>query len=193
MKHWPSQLFPVVLLILLAGLSFWLQKSVESDESRHDGKTRHDPDAIAENFVVRRFDKNGQVKYRLSAPQLLHFPDDDSSELQSPKLISYRPDAPSIIVMGNHAVVTSKGETVYLWDDVSTTREATFKQPELVARMPDLTAQPEAGTAFTNSPVEITQGRSWLKGVGAQLDNNTSTLILQSQVTGQYIRSGSKP
>ena len=56
----------------------------------------------------------------------------------------------------------------------------------MVARMPDLTAQPDAGFAFTNSPVEITQGQSWMTGVGAQIDNNNSTFVLQSQVTGLY-------
>ena len=97
MKHWPSQLFPIILLALLAGLTFWLQKVIGQDELVNDGKLRHDPDAIAENFMVRRFDDSGQVKYRLIAPYLVHYPDDDSSELTSPKLISYRPDAAPVV------------------------------------------------------------------------------------------------
>jgi lipopolysaccharide export system protein LptC len=193
MKHWPSQLFPVILLILLAGLSFWLQKAVDIGETKHDGKTRHDADAIAENFVIRRFDATGQVKYRLIGPYLIHYPDDDSSELKQPLLISYRPEAPPVEVAAKHARITSKGETVFLWEDVSLTRTATPERPAMVARMPDLTAQPDAGFAFTNSPVEITQGQSWIKGVGAHLDNNTSTLVLQSHVTGMYIRPRATP
>lgn len=193
MKHWPSQLFPVILLALLAGLSFWLQKAVDIGETKHDGKLRHDPDAIAENFEVRRFDSTGQVKYRLTAPYLVHFPDDDSSELKSPKLTSYRLNAPPVEIVSKLAKVTSKGETIYLWDDVSVTRAATADRPAMVARMPDLTAQPDAGFAFTNSPVEITQGQSWIKGVGATLDDNTSTLVLQSRVTGLYIRTRTTP
>jgi lipopolysaccharide export system protein LptC len=59
--------------------------------------------------------------------------------------------------------------------------------------MPDLTVQPDAGTAFTNSPVEITEDRSWVKGVGMQVDNNASTFVLQSQVTGMsYPRRAKK-
>jgi len=193
MKHWPSQLFPVVLLALLAGLSFVLQRAVNQEEPKQDGKLRHDPDAIAENFVARRFDESGQVKYRLTAPYLVHFPDDDSSEIKSPVLVSYRPSAPPVEITGKNARITAKGETVYVWDNVSIVRAATPERPEMVARMPDLTAHPEAGTAFTNSPVEITQGQSWIKGVGANLDNNTSMLVLQSQVTGMYIRPRPKP
>ena len=54
MKHWPSQLFPVIVLLILAGLSFWLQSTVDRGETKNDGKFRHDPDATAENFTVRR-------------------------------------------------------------------------------------------------------------------------------------------
>jgi lipopolysaccharide export system protein LptC len=193
MKHWPSQLFPIIILSVLATLTFWLQSAIDPGNDRHDGKLRHDPDAVAENFVVRRFDESGLVKYRLTGPYLVHYPDDDSSELKSPTLISYRPNAPQISITSNFAKVTSKGEVAYLWDDVRIVRAATAEQLELLARSPDLTVQTDAGFAFTNSPVEITQGQSWITGVGAQIDNNNSTFVLQSQVKGQYIRPRATP
>lgn len=193
MKAWSSQLFVVVLLGLLAGLTFWLDKSISVEEAKSDSKLRHDPDAMADNFVIRRFDQTGVVKYRLISPHLKHYPDDDSSELKHPTLITYRPEGPPLRVIAQHAKITAKGATVFMWEDVSITRAATPERLEMVARMPDLTAQPDLGTAFTNSPVEITQGESWIKGVGAHIDDNTSTLVLQSQVTGLYIRPRPTP
>lgn len=192
MKHWPSQLFPIILLAVLAGLSFWLQTTVEPEAPQPSGKLRHDPDAYAENFTLRRFDANGHLKYRLSAPYLVHYPDDDSSEVTSPTLISFRPGAPSVTVTSDHAKVSAKGETVYLWDKVSLFRAATADRPELLARMHDLTALPDKGFAFTKSPVVITQGKSWLQGIGAEIDNNKFTFVLQSHVTGLYIRTRAK-
>jgi lipopolysaccharide export system protein LptC len=193
MKHWQSQLFPLIILSVLAALTFWLQSAIAPDDDKHDGKLRHDPDGIAESYIVRRFDESGNVKYRLTGPYMVHYPDDDSSELQSPVLISYRPDAPQVTITSNFAKVTSKGEVAYLWDDVRIVRAATSEQGELLARTPDLTVQTEAGFAFTGSPVEITQGQSWITGVGAQIDNNKSTFVLQSQVKGQYIRPKARP
>jgi lipopolysaccharide export system protein LptC len=193
MKHWPTHTFPIIVLAVLAGLSFWLQSTVDQGETKRDGKLRHDPDATAENYIVRRFDQHGQIKYRLTGPYFVHFPDDDSSELKLPILTSYRTDGSQVIVTGDHAKVTAKGEVVYLWDNVVITRPATPDRQEMVARMPDLTAQPDAGIAFTGSPVEITQGQSWVTGVGMNLDNNTSTLVLQSQVRGLYIRPRAAP
>ena len=193
MKFGSNQLFVVVLLALLAGLSFWLQRAVTPVEIVRDGKLRHDPDAMAENFLVRQFDEKGGVKYRLTAPYLEHFPDDGSSELKSPVLTQYRPDAVTVTTSGNHARVTSQGETVYLWEDVKAVRSATRDRPAMVARMPDLTVQPDSGIAFTSSPVEIAEDRSWVKGVGMHVDNNASTFVLQSQVTGMsYPRRAKK-
>lgn len=188
MKNWPGHFFPVVLLGILAGLSFWLQKVVDRGEAPSAKVVRHDPDTVVENFSARRFDENGKVKYRLVAPYMVHFQDDDSSLLTSPTLITYRPDAPPVTISGRNAKITSKGEVVYLWDNVVVTREATPERPALTGSMPDLTVLPDAGTGFTNSAVEITQGQSWVKGVGMQIDNKASTFELQSQVTGLYYR-----
>jgi lipopolysaccharide export system protein LptC len=193
MKNWQGQLFPIILLALLAGLSFWLQSAVNIEEPRRDGKLRHDPDAIVDNFTVRRFDANGQIKYRLSAPYLEHYPDDDSSELRSPTLIHLSPDAPSVTFSANNARVTSRGETVYLRDGVRVVRAATIDRPPLIATMPDLTVEPDLGKATTDSLVEITMGPSWLKGTGATIDNNAATFTLRSQVTGLYVRPEKKP
>lgn len=188
MKRWSGQLFPIALLSLLAALSFWLEHAVDLPEGKHDGKQRHDPDAFVENFVVRRLNVDGVLQYRLTAPRMQHYPDDDSSLLIQPNLIYYRPDAPDMTLTSKNAYSTSKGEVVLFWDNVVATRAATAERPEMVARMPDLTVQPDDGIGFTGSPVEITEGRSWMKGVGMHLDNNESTLVLQSQVTGLYYK-----
>jgi lipopolysaccharide export system protein LptC len=187
--RWQSQqVFPIVLLGLLAALSFWLARSVEMPEARLEGKLRHDPDAFVERFQVYRMDADGALQYRLTAPRMEHFPDDDSSLLSQPRLEYYRDRAQSMTLSGENGYVAAKGETVFFWDNVKATRAATAERAEMVARMPDLTVQPDEGTAFTDSPVEISQGRSWIKGVGMHIDNNTSVLTLKSQVTGTYYR-----
>ena len=184
MKTGSGQIFALLLLALLAGLSFWLKKAVEPPGEAPGSKTRHEPDAIAENFTVRQYDAGGRIARRLSAPYMEHFPDDDSSELKSPKLVRHKPDAPDMTLTGDRARVTSKGETVLLEENVVATRAATAERPQLVARMPDLTVKPDDGVAYTASPVEITEGPSWMKGTGMHIDNNTATFQLQSQVTG---------
>jgi len=186
MKRWSGQLFPIILLGLLAALSVWLERAVDLPEGRHDGKERHDPDTLVENFAVRRLTQEGALRYRLVSPYMEHYPDDDSSLIKNPTIVYYRPGAPDMTISSRQAYSTSKGETLFFWDNVVATRDATSDRPSMSAQMPDLIIQPDAGTGFTNSPVEIRQGSSWFKGVGMALDNNKSTFALQSQVTGLY-------
>lgn len=188
MKHGSTQLFPILMLGALAGLTFWLQSAIQPPEDTVAKITRHEPDATAENFEIRRLDEQGRLKFRLSGPLLVHYPDDDSTEISQPKLTTYRPASPPIKVEAGNARISADGETVYLWNDVKLIRTATADRPEMVATMPDLTAKPDTGDAFTHSAVEIRQGASWLTGVGGKLNNTTSTLEIQSQVRGHYLR-----
>lgn len=193
MKHWQSHLFPLSLLALLAGLTFWLQSTVDPEQAPSDSKARHDPDAIAENFVVRRFDEHGQVRYRFSAPYMAHYPDNDTSGIRQPRLQAFRPNAPTLSLQADEAVVTGKGETILLKKHVLLTRAGHAGTPPLVARMPELTIYPDQGLANTPSAVHITQGNAWLKGIGMQVDQNAATFVLLSNVQGAYLRSSSTP
>ncbi|MFV5213203.1 LPS export ABC transporter periplasmic protein LptC [Azonexus caeni] len=194
MKNWSGQLFPITLLALLAGLSFWLQAILTTDEVRPGKRlATHEADAIVENFEVRRLDEQGKLQYRLSAPQLRHFPEDDSSLITSPRLLAYRDDAPPLILTAGQAKVTARGETITLDDSVEITRAATEKRPELNARTSTLTVEPETGKAHTDQAMTITLGASEISGVGARIDNKASTFELRSQVRGRYLSARAKP
>ena len=72
MTHWGSALFPLSLLLVLAGLTFWLRYVTTFDEPRRDGKHRHDPDYIVTDAVVRKLGENGELKYTLRAVDVRH-------------------------------------------------------------------------------------------------------------------------
>jgi len=180
--------FPFVVLVTLAGLSFWLEQISEVPLIRNDGKTRHDPDTLVNRLVVYRYGPDGTPKYKLTAERMEHYPDDESSLVHSPRLISYRPDSPEVVLTGRQAIVTQQGKHVLVQENVVVTRAAFADRAELVARTPELTVLPEDGKAYNQHPVHITQGESWMRGVGVQVDNNQGTFSLQSQVTGEYFR-----
>lgn len=194
MKSWHSQqIFPLILLSFLAALSFWLERIVDLPEARRDGKFRHDPDTIVEHFHVRRLNDQGVLQYRLHAPHMQHFADDDSSLIQEPNFVYYRPGAPDVTLTGKLALVTERGDNVYVWDNVIVRRAGSAERPEMVARTHDLTIRPDEGVGFTNSPVEMTQGPSWFRGIGMRFDNNDATFVLNSQVTGLMYRITPSP
>ena len=186
MRFISSTAFPLVVLTLLAALTFWLNVTSNGEDRQMPMQRPRTADAVVETMVATTYGENGNLRMRLIAPRLTHFDEDDSSLIEAPRFTQFRIDAKPLTLIGDHAKVSAKGETVYLWGNVIATRPGTNEQPDLTARMPDLTLQPDAGTGFTHSPVEIIQGKSWIRATGLEIDNNTSTLVLTSAVTGEY-------
>ena len=181
MKNWGSALFPLSLLLTLAALTFWLRYASELPDARRDGKYRHDPDYIINDATLRKLDNTGQLAYTLKSPEIRHYPDDDSTKLRLPILIHQNPKKPSITMTADDAHMSSKGEQVDLTGNVRIHRAATAKDAEMVVTAPQLTVLPDEEKAYTRHPVLMTQGNSWIKGVGFRMDNRARTYLLEAQ------------
>jgi lipopolysaccharide export system protein LptC len=181
MKRWGSALFPLSLLLVLTGLTFWLRYATELPQTKHDGKLRHDPDYIITDAILRKIDQTGRLKYTLSATDIRHYPDDDSTDMLKPNLVHLQIKKPPVTMSAERGHMNKDGEKVDLYDDVRIRRSASAQYEELTAYTPELTVLPDDEKAFTKSPVLITQGKSWVKGVGMQVDNRAQTYLLESQ------------
>lgn len=186
MKNWATAVFPITTLGVLAGLTFWLLHATAIPEEKSDGKNRHDPDYIITGMKLNKLTKTGVLQYTLTADETVHYPDDDSTDVTKPNLVYLNPRKPTLTMSSRMAHVNSEGEIVYMYDDVRIKRAATPIRAELLGYMPDLTINTEEETAFTNSTVLFTQGPSWLKGVGMNIDNKTETYVLQSRARGEF-------
>ena len=184
MKHWGSALFPLSILLALAGLTLWLRYASEMETPGRDGKHRHDPDYIISDIVLRKLDLDGQLKYTLRAAEVRHYPDNDTTDLTKPHVVYQYVKKPPLTLSADLGHTDKADKRVDLKDNVRIHRPASGKSAELVASMDELTIFPDDETAFTKSPVLITQGNSWLKGVGMQVNNRTQTYILESQAVG---------
>lgn len=185
MKQWSSALLPLSLLLVLAALTFWLQYVTEWPEERNDGKNRHDPDFIVNSATLRKLDATGRLVYTLVADEIRHYPDDDTTDLSRPRLVYLHPTRPPVTISALRGHSSPKGERVDLAGEVEVRRAATAQEAELVLETPELTVLTDEERAFTSSPVLLTQGSSWVKGVGMQVDNKQQTYLLESRVTGQ--------
>lgn len=181
MKNWGSALFPLSLLLTLAALTFWLRYASELPDARRDGKYRHDPDYIVNDATLRKLDNTGQLVYTLKAPEIRHYPDDDSSEVSQPHLVHLNPKKPTLTMNADTAHISSKGEQVDLHGNVRVHRAATAKDAEMILTTPQLTVLPDEEKAYTKHPVLITQGNSWIKGIGLRMDNRAQTYLLEAQ------------
>ncbi|MDQ5906595.1 MAG: lipopolysaccharide export system protein LptC [Pseudomonadota bacterium] len=186
MKNWATAIFPISVLGVLAGLSFWLLHVTDIKEEKTDGKNRHDPDYIISGMQMNKLNKAGKLQYTFTAKETRHYPDDDTTDVTLPHLVYFSPSKPTLTMSSLTAHVNSEGEIVQMQDDVQIKRDATPTRAALFGYMADLTIHTEEETASTKTPVLFTQGKSWLKGVGMHIDNKTQTYVLESQAVGQF-------
>ncbi len=181
MNRWGSAIFPLSLMLALASLTFWLRYATEMPEIRHDGKNRHDPDFIVSDGTLRKIDATGRLQSTLQASEIRHYPDDDSSDLTKPRLTYLYTTRPNVSIAAERGHSNKGGQQVDLYDKVQITRAASEKGEEMNGYTEQLTVLPDDEKAYTKNPVLITQGKSWVKGVGMQADTRAQTYVLESQ------------
>jgi lipopolysaccharide export system protein LptC len=183
----PTVMLPLVLMALLAMLTFWIDYAVQTPEPKIDGSSRHDPDYILNNFTTTRTDVNGELRYRLSAAEMRHYPDDDTTELDKPQFERYEINKPFTSIKGNKGFVSTDAETVEFVDEVKVVRQAFNGKGEMVVLTDRLQVMPNEEMAKTDRPVVITQEpKTVIHATGMIYDKKNQTVQLLSRVKAHY-------
>lgn len=183
MRRFP-QIFPLLLLTVLAGLTFWLDQAIQPDAAAPEAG-RQDPDYIVENVIAHRMDAEGRIKHTLRAERLTHYPHDDSTHLVAPHFTSHASRTPMTIT-SRTARVSSGGEHVYFETDVRAVRAADAKRSEMVMETSFLHVTPDANTARTDRPVTITDANTVAHAIGLELNSETRIVKFLSRFRGTY-------
>jgi lipopolysaccharide export system protein LptC len=177
---------PVVLLVLLALLTFWLDYKVQPPPVRADGGSRHDPDFYVEGFAATKMNPDGTRRYALTGVRLVHYPDDDSTELESPQLVYFDYQRAPVTMRAEQAQIAQGGDDVYFTGNVQIVRDAYADNPELGVFTTYLHVVPDLEIARTDKPVTMIEGNSTASSVGLEFDNKTREIRLLSRVRAQY-------
>ena len=119
----------VAALAILAALSWWLtDRSTDRGGVRNDGP-RHEIDYFIENFTATTMDARGRRKHDLSAARLVHYPDDDSLELERPHLVQYTPGEPPLHTVADRGYTSSGSKAILMRGNVRVTRGAHGTRP----------------------------------------------------------------
>lgn len=176
-------LYPVVMIGLLAALTLWLSRAMNFEPVRQDGKLRHDPDYFVDKLNGRRFDDQGKLQYSLVADHMVHYADDESTELTNPRVLHLGRGTP-LRISASRADVSKDGKVVTLKDDVRLVREPTRDKPRMTLTTTTLTVLPDDEFATTEAPVTITHGNSVVHGTGFEYNNITAVAVLKANVRG---------
>ena len=183
--------FPLALLALLAALTFWIDRTVQPPQPKRDGSSRHDMDYKLNNFSTTRMDRDGSPRYVLSATELVHYPDDDSTQLVRPRFTQYAARKPYTQIQGQRGNVSSNGENVYFMDNVRVVRGAESGRGEMTVLTEYLHLIPDQDIAETDRPVSILQApRTVIRATGLVYNKKLRILKLSGRAHVHYERPG---
>jgi len=148
-------------ILAVLGVLAWWQQRREAPRGPEATLEERRPDYRVENFTNTTMDESGSPKERLTAVELRHYPDDNTKELDLPRLILYEEVGPPWLVRSDTAWVSSDDHWIKLQGKVFIDREAgpTTRPVAVVTR--ELTVNRPEEFAQTNEHVRITSGSEW--------------------------------
>ena len=179
-------MFPLVLMLALAGLTFWLERTVREEEGAHPSLRRHDPDYVIDNLAHTKFNQQGNVEATLAAAKMLHYPDDDSTDLVAPRMVQTKPNQPRVTLTADRGTLSQDGEEVFLYGNVLVVREAGPERAETRMRTSFMHVVQSHSVIRTDRHVVITEENRLLSGRGMEYRNDTRELFLREQVRGRF-------
>jgi lipopolysaccharide export system protein LptC len=185
MKLSSTRLFPLVLMVTLALLTFWLERTVR-EEPAAGVQRSHDPNYSAERFTITHFNRAGAAESTLSAAKMTHYPDDDSTELLAPRMVQTRPGQPRLALSADRGTLSQDGEEVFLYDNVLLVRAAESAYPESRMQTSFLHVISARSLVRTDREVQISEQGRAIAGRGMEYNNESRELALHAQVRGTF-------
>ena len=180
-----TRLFPLGLMLSLALLTFYLERTVREDDSP-PALRRHDPDYLVTNFTTTTYNRDGAAETVMSAAQMVHYPDDDTTELHEPRVLQSKPNEPRYSVRAERGQLSRDGDEVFLYGGVLLVREASEHGPEARMTTEFLHILRDRSLVRTDKEVKIVEGSRSLQGRGMEYNNLSRELVLRHDVTARF-------
>ena len=179
---------PVFLLGAFTALTYWLNAQVQPGTGAFDGSGRHDTDLYIEDFKAQSLDPQGRVRQSISAKIARHFPDDDTTEFESPLITFSDPGKPPVTISADRGMITGDQKDAYFTGNVKGIRAAAAEERDkgpVVVTSEYLHVLPKEDKIETDKPVTISDPRGIINATGMEFDNKAKTFKFKSRVSGQ--------
>lgn len=108
----------VISLLFLTGLFWWLPEQLIQPAMEMTGE-RSDPDYFIEDFVVTAMDERGQPRYELRAARLTHYPNNQQTRLERPRLRQFDQNT---VTTADRGFISGDGKTLLMRGNVRVNR-----------------------------------------------------------------------
>jgi lipopolysaccharide export system protein LptC len=182
-----STIFVLLLIFIIALITFWLKAEVEKELLIKNKNNASGPEFYLKSFNSIQTKKNGDVKFVLSAKNMEQFDYAEYALLKKPLFTRYKNSKPYSFIKSNNGKVINNGDKYLFTDNVILTRVKTKKKREMKLFTDQLDILPKIDIVLTKKPVKIIQEPNIeIYGIGMKYDNKEGIVKLLSNVKVHY-------
>ena len=150
-NSWVSALF----FATMGALTYWVWLLIDENLGQITPARLHEPDYYMEHMKRNTLDETGTLKNVLFADLATHYPDDDTTELESPRMEIYNGNLDPWYVIGETGWVSSGSEIIVLHGEVEIWRLNSQGQRDFEVLTSELRVLPKEQYAETAEPATI--------------------------------------
>lgn len=185
-----ASLLSLIALAALAGGTYWLLQATQPPAARDGaGAKTHTPDYFADNFSISELDQSGATQYRLTATKMVHYEDDENSDLTQPAIRAFQPGRPILTATGERGTVNGDASIVDLYDNARIVRAAGAGDPEMQADSSHFRVFVNDDVIESKNPVKLRRGLSIATANAMNYNNVTRVMQLFGKVRGNIAAS----
>ncbi len=191
-----GQYLPVLLLAVLAGVSWWLVRHTpEAEPVAAEKVVRHEPDYEMARFSIQHYTQAGPAKGVVLGARMVHYPDTDEMHIDDVRLRWADEQGHLMHAEASRAVARDEVRKVRLEGGAIVRREAipgVSAAMEFTGERIDFDA--DAATARSDQPVVLREGQATLHAASLSYSHRDGVLELSGGVKGTVpARAGGRP
>ena len=191
------RLMPLILMGTLTLLTFWLVQKVTPPEKSSLERVRlHEPDYTITNGALSALNEMGNTKYRVLGNKVIHYDDDASIDILTPRIRLFQLDKAPTTVKSDTGHLDGDLTILDLIDNASIFRPAQAATSSQAATLRMLASSTYFKVLInddiieTNKPITLEQGISIMQSTeGGKFNNIEQSMTLLGQVKGRIERA----
>jgi lipopolysaccharide export system protein LptC len=191
------RLMPLILMGTLTLGTFWLVQKVTPPEKSSLERVRlHEPDYTITNGALTALNEMGNTKYRILGNKVIHYDDDASIDILSPRIRLFQLDKAPVTVKSDTGHLDGDLTILDLIDNASIFRPAQAATSSQAATLRMLASSTYFKVLInddiieTNRPITLEQGISIMQSTeGGKFNNIEQSMTLSGQVKGRIERA----
>ena len=174
----------LLLVALILGYWLYLHQRQTGLHPRSEGRL---PDYTLEGVTLTSLNNTGKARYRINSPEMAHFIDDGSTELDSPVMLFFRDNAPPVEVQSERAWIAPGSSEILLIGEVIIVRPENDVRTTYTIVTRDLRVFPDQEAATTEEPVLAFNNTYHITGLGGSINLANGVLKIHNLARGVYV------